>query len=122
MSKSSQRRISRRKPKTKVSIGVIAEFQRRLDVLQISLVTVWQEGFDEGHAWGTGEERGTAIGEPVNPYVPTVPTKAEADEAAKLAGSLEESHPPGRCHIPGCSDDDPMNIPSPIDTDSAPRR
>ncbi len=69
MSKSSQRRISRRKPKTKVSLGTIAEFQRRLDAMQINLATVWQEGFTEGHAWGTAEENGTATGEPVNPYL-----------------------------------------------------
>jgi hypothetical protein len=68
MSKSSQRRISRRKPKTKVSLGTIAEFQRRLDALQINLEKVWDEAFDDGHSWGVAESQGRATGSPVNPY------------------------------------------------------
>lgn len=87
MSKSSQRRISRQMPKTKVSIGVIAEFQRRLDALQINLARVWDEGFDEGHAWGTADARGTAMGETSNPY--KVEKPAEVEKPAKLDGSVD---------------------------------
>ena len=75
MSKSSQRRISRRKPKTKVSLGTIAEFQRRLDSIQINLANVWQAGWEDGHAWGSAESEGRAIGEPVNPYLAAIESK-----------------------------------------------
>ncbi len=75
MSKSSQRRISRRKPKTKVSLGTIAEFQRRLDSIQLNLAKVWGEGFDEGLSWGAAEESGNAIGDPVNPYLEAMKAK-----------------------------------------------
>ena len=71
MSKSSQRRISRRTPKTKVSLGTIAEFQRRLDAMQINLAKVWQEGFDDGHAQGYAEGTGDGFVTDIpNPYEP----------------------------------------------------
>ena len=69
MSKSSQRRISKRTPKTKVSMGTIAEFQRRLDAIQINLAKVWDEGFEAGNAYATADAMGRLEGpDPVNPY------------------------------------------------------
>ena len=69
MSKASQRRISRRAPKTKVSIGTIAEFQRRLDAMHINLAKVWDEGYEAGHAQADGDARGVALDDgPGNPY------------------------------------------------------
>ena len=66
MSKSSQRRISRQKPKTKVSLGVIAEFQRRLDNVQANLASIWEEGFSAGLGV-LPDAKGATI--PVNPYL-----------------------------------------------------